>query len=939
MGLAFGVLGALEVRRDGEPLPLPSARQRTVLAALLVHVGRPVPVDALVEAAWADLPPARPRAALQTVVSRLRGVLGAAAVRGGPAGYRLAVPQAALDAARFDALLARAAVAPAREALELLDAALALWRGRAYAEFAGHDFARAEAVRLDELRLAAVEDRAALLLELGDPPAAVAALEPFCGEHPLRDRARGLLMTALYGTGRATDALAQYRDHRRHLAEELGLEPPPTLRELEQRILRHEVPAPPRPSAPPWLVTDAAFLGREDDLRALVAAVTAQRLVTITGVGGVGKTRLAAEALPALTARLGLPATVVELAGVTAAQVEVAIASALAVGPTGGDVGGVVREYLSITRLLLVLDNCEHVLGGVQRFVGDVLRRCAGVRVLATSRQRIGLTAEQVLPLAPLDEPAASRLFADRARRVRPTFALPAVAPAVTEVCRLLDGLPLAIELAATRAATLGVDPLRARLDGALDLLAGDDRSLRATLDWSYELLGERERALLAALAVFEAEFDLDAAEQVGVPLGCVPVAATLSGLVDASLVTARPAAGELRYRLLVIVRGFARERLTASGAERDVRRAHARWVRWLAQQAAGAVVGHAGAAAWSRLEGATANVRAACDWALDAGEGALAGEITGPLVLAAVHRRLPPELLDVVHRAARDPAAPVLARAGAAFAAMWQGDLGAAERAARVELASARTVDERYLTLSTLSVVTLYRGDHEAARRWSRELLAVDALAPARRSSAHATLALVACYGGEGSAARRHLADAEAAAEAAGSDAYRSFTAYAAAEVTAAEDLPAAVPLLVAAARDAGRVGAEFPAGLATTALVAALTRLGRGIEARDLVGPLLDRWLRLGTWPQLWTTLRIVAELLVRHDRPEPAVLLLAAADRAPTAPAVTGEDRERCARLIATARARVGPRALDELDALAAVLPRAQVVDRARAAVSDL
>lgn len=264
---------------------------------------------------------------------------------------------------------------------------------------------------------------------------------------------------------------------------------------------------------------------------------------------------------------------------------------------------------------------------------------------------------------------------------------------------------------------------------------------------------------------------------------------------------------------------------------------------------------------------------------------------------------------------------------------------LDVAERAALAELANARSADDRFLTLTTLSVVALHRGEHDAARRRSGRLLAIDNLPLARRSTAYATLALVASYRGDRAGTDRHLAAAEAAAEAACSDAYRSFVGYTGAEVTAADDLHAAVPLLATAAREADRVGAEFPAGLATTALVAALTRLGRGTEARDLVGPLLDRWLRLATWPQLWTTVRILAELFAQHDRPEHAALLLAAADRAPTAPAVTGEDVERYARLTARVRSRVGPRALTRVDALAAMLPRAQVVDRARAAVAEL
>lgn len=291
------------------------------------------------------------------------------------------------------------------------------------------------------------------------------------------------------------------------------------------------------------------------------------------------------------------------------------------------------------------------------------------------------------------------------------------------------------------------------------------------------------------------------------------------------------------------------------------------------------------------------------------------------------------------MHRVAEHPAAGVLARAGGAYTAMVAGDLDAAENDARVALSEARTVDERFLVVLTLSVITLYRGTHDASRRWCGDLLDIDGLTLARRSCGHSGMALAACYDGDLVEARRHAAAGLAAAEAAGADAYRAFASYTAAEIAAADDLTAAVPLLAEAARDADGVRARFPAGLATTALVAALTRLGRGREALDLVGPLLDRWLRLATWPQLWTTLRILAELLDEHERPETAALLLAAADTAPSAPAVTGEDVDRYGRLSASVRGRVGSRALEKIDALAAVLSRAQVVERARAAVDEL
>lgn len=249
--LSYGVLGPLEIRRDRTVVPLPSSRQRAVLAALLVHAGRPVPADVLVEAAWGDELPAHPRPALHTLLSRLRGLLGTDAIRGEPAGYRLVVDPDVVDAARFEALHRQARDAPARPARELLEQALALWRGPAYAEFADRDFASAEAVRLDELRVACVEDLAEVRIEAGEAGAALPALVALVGEHPLRERARGLLMTARYRAGRVSEALDTFHKYRTVLADELGLDPSPAIRDLHQRILSHDVPAgaPARPVA------------------------------------------------------------------------------------------------------------------------------------------------------------------------------------------------------------------------------------------------------------------------------------------------------------------------------------------------------------------------------------------------------------------------------------------------------------------------------------------------------------------------------------------------------------------------------------------------------------------------------------------------------------------------------------------------------------------
>ncbi len=942
-----------------------------MLAALLVHAGRPVPGDVLIEAAWGDNLPAHPRPALHTLLSRLRGLLGVDAIHGEPGGYRLAVGPDAVDAARFEAWHRQARDAPAQQARELLERALALWRGPAYTEFADRSFARAEAIRLDELQLACVEDLAEVRIEVGEATAALPALGALVEEHPLRERARGLLMTARYRAGRVSEALESFHEYRTVLADELGLDPSPALRSLHQRILSHDVPADAlvRPGAEMpgdarWPVFHTTMVGRQDEAAALLTLAAEHRLVTVTGAGGVGKTRLVAEAAPTLGGHLALPVTLVELATVDGDRVDLTIATALAVGPAAGDARQAVLDYLSVVPALLVLDNCEHVLRQVRSFAQAALRRCPGLRIVATSRHRIGLPAEQLLPLEPLATPdayspdatltAAVRLFADRARRVRPGFVLTdAVVPAVGELCRRLDGLPLAIELAATRAATLGVEPLRERLDSSLDLLddggQARERSLRAVLDWSYRLLDEPDRMLLAALAVFEGEFDLDAAEQAAADVVDRPVAVGLAHLVDASLVVAPGAGDTFGYRLLHIVRTFARERLAESGAESQVRAAHARWVRTVVRAAAEAARGQGapvGSTPTAEVNASAASVQAAVGWALQAGESELAADIAHALMLLASARwQLRMDLIDVVRQIARHPsvqespaAAPRAAAAGA-FAATQVGDLETGEQAARAALDSATGADERFLALLAVGIVTLYRGDHNTSRRAWQDLLAIPELPLVGHVNGHASLALIACYDGELGEARTHAARAIATAEATGGKTALAFARYAAAEVAAAEDLATAVPLLTSAAGEADQAGFDFTAGLVSTALLAALTRLDRTAEALDVLGPLLERWLRLAAWPQLWTTLRILAELLARNGLPEEAALLLVAADRAPSAPAVAGTHAVRYTRLAEALREQVSSHAHEKIAILADLLPRTAVVDRARAVVADL
>ncbi|MEU8362005.1 BTAD domain-containing putative transcriptional regulator [Nonomuraea sp. NPDC048882] len=629
--LRFEVLGPLRVvAGDGSPVRVAEPKVRALLADLLAHGGGPVPADRLIDDLWGARPTRNPAGTLQARVSELRRALGGAGtVVLGPAGYRLAACDS--DAGRFAALVARRSGDPAARAAEL-EEALGLWRGPAYAEFADDGFARAEAARLEELRLGALEEQAELRLTLGE----LVDLGDLVARHPLRERLVAAHMTALYRGGRQSEALSAYGELRGRLSEELGVDPSPRLAALHQAILRQEpgLGGAPRTNLPAPLTE---LIGREGDLAEVGALLAASRLVTLTGPGGVGKTRLA------LAAAANVPAPadgvwLVELAG--AADPAEALAAVLgvrddAVAPRGGrdsttaaraDVtggsgdgaapfrvrgeasGSMVERLggvLAGKRVLIVLDNCEHLVEAVAGLVSRLLRVAPGLRVLATGQEPLGVTGERVRVVEPLPEAEAVRLFTARAD-------VPAD-ETVAAVCRRLDGIPLALELAATRVRALGVRELAARLDDRFRLLNAGmrdaparQRTLRAMIDWSWELLGDAERVVLRRLAVHADGCTLEAAEEVCAEPG-VDVLDTLARLVDRSLVVRVEGP---RYRLLESVAAYCVERLREAGEHDRIRDRHARYYTALAARAD---LRGPGQREWlARLDAESANLRLA---------------------------------------------------------------------------------------------------------------------------------------------------------------------------------------------------------------------------------------------------------------------------------------------------------------------------------------
>lgn len=601
----IGYLGPLEVRDGARVVEVPGRRLRALLARLAVDVGRPVPVGALSAAVWAGAEPADPVNALQSLVSRLRRTLGAGVtVAQVPGGYVLRADPADVDGERFARLVERghdelAAGSPAA-AQDTLAAALACWRGEPLADDTSAD-ALATRARLAALRERAEVDRLAAALELGRATEVLAGVEVLLARHPLREDLVLLRLRALVHLGRPADALAAYEATRRELADTLGADPSPRLRAVHAELLD---PAATGPAATNLRAPVTSFVGREADAARVGALLRAGRLVTVVGTGGAGKTRLATEVARGLVGEVPGGVWFVELAPVADGEgVALAVLDGLGVREVAlleqradrprASARERVLGLLAARECLLVLDNCEHVVDAAADLVAEVLGRCPGVRVLATSREPLGVDGEALVPLAPLVVPGADaaaldapavRLLLDRAAAAGAVLELDApTLAAVVEVVRRLDGLPLAIELAAARLRVLPVAEVAARLSDRFRLLTGGrrtavarHRTLRAVVAWSWELLAEDERAVAERFAVFGAGAGVAAVAAVcGLPDEAA-AEDVLTALVDKSLLVVERRGGATRFRMLETLREYGLERLTEAGAVAAVRRAHA---------------------------------------------------------------------------------------------------------------------------------------------------------------------------------------------------------------------------------------------------------------------------------------------------------------------------------------------------------------------------
>jgi predicted ATPase/DNA-binding SARP family transcriptional activator/Tfp pilus assembly protein PilF len=804
----FRILGSVEAEDNGLTLDLGGLRERTLLARLLLSANQAVSADRLADDLWSGNPPPHSTATLRVYISRLRRVLGpqSGVLTTQPAGYQLNIAEDQLDAARFERLIAAAeaetAAGRAEAAATTLREALDLWRGPALSDVADMGFAATDASRLEEAKLTALEHRVEADLACGRHASLVAELDGLAAAHPLRERLTGQRILALYRCGRQAEALTAYAELRDRLTEELGIDPSPDLRRLHERILRqdpgldwhpaqdaaHDVraaapageasPPPPaengradgavaarQPEAAPLagLPTETtSFVGREAELDTIEELLRLSRLVTLTGPGGCGKSRLAIRSGAQASARYPDGVWLVELAPVIRPDLVVpAVALVLAAREEPGrTLLASVTARLRDAEALLIVDNCEHVIDAAAEMIATLLRGCPRLRILATSQTRLGVPGEATWPVPPLTVPAPDvrdpdaaaeaesvRLFCDRAALASPGFSLTEQnAAAVSDICRQLDGIPLAVELAAARIRALTAAQLSARLGNRFRLLTGGSRAglprhrtLEAAIEWSYDLLSETEQVCFRRMAVFAGGCTMDAVEAV-CPDEALPLDAifeTVTALIDRSLLTTEERFGTMRYGMLESIHQYALGQLDVAGEATAVRGRHLAWLLEFANEAD--LAGPDQAAWLDLLDAERDNFRAGLEWSLAPPDRnpdrdpALALALTGALAPFWLVRG-PVAVARASLEAALTAAGPgadrrlrAIALDGAGQLASVQADPAAQEACQRESLAIWRELGDDVQiasSLGDLGSVAHIQGEYSAAQAMYTEAL-----------------------------------------------------------------------------------------------------------------------------------------------------------------------------------------------------------------------
>jgi predicted ATPase/DNA-binding SARP family transcriptional activator len=899
--MEFRILGPLEVTTGGVARSLGGPKPRALLATLLLNRGTVVSSDRLVTAAWGNTPPRDAAGALQAYVSRLRAVLDPTAsgllLHRAP-GYVLDVPDDDLDAAVFTNLVSRglrlAESGERQDAVAALGTALELWRGETLAEFdAAYIDPDGHLARLHELWLVATEERSQALVRLGRSREVVPELESLVQRFPNRERLAVVLMEALYGDGRQADALSVYQHLRSYLVDELGVEPSEPTRRAHLQVLNQDAALATSDTNPPTNLSGSRteLVGRAEDVAQVANALRRSSLVTLTGVGGVGKSRLALEVAAHERPRFADGTWWCELAPLRAGgRVTQAVATALRVQQRQGlTLEETLVEYLGDRSLLLVLDNCEHVLAEAVPLVDRLLSYCPRVVILATSRETLFTEGEQVWPVEPLSTEDARHLFAQRARAARPTATADLDdATSVEEICRRLDGLPLAIELAAARTRAMSSKEVLRRLDDER-LLARESRtgharqnSLAATIEWSYELLTPAEQELFVRLSVFAGSAHLEAVHAVCGEETWAESATLdlLTALADKSMVVVATGSDDTRYRVLELLGAYGRARVPADGA---LARRHAAYFAHLAEQAAQGALGP-DEERWIRRTLPDAdNLHTAFEWAFSNGDGDLTLRL-GAALTEVLQLRLGYEAAAGAERAL-DLATPdhplYVAIVGAAARGAW--NLGDFDRARRLaELAEGRVPPTGTARIAypgdVLADVALYAGDVETTMAHYSA-----AVAAARAEDDPLRLVWALYYVAICHAVRRNPAlgvpvaeESLEIAELTANPTARSMARYALGIVLKKSDPQRALSLFDEAARLAASVENFWWRGIAL--MEAASTRAVHADPldaARDFI-EVLDHWQRTGDQTQQWLNLRYVVRLLVRLGSDEDAVTL---------------------------------------------------------------
>ncbi|WP_160112720.1 BTAD domain-containing putative transcriptional regulator [Mycobacterium sp. 3519A] len=894
------MLGPLEAFADGTDVTPTSPNQRTVLAVLAAHPGQHVRTDTLIDALWGHDPPPTAERTLRSYVSRLRAAVGSRIVasRGG---FCLDTSDIRLDSIEFERLVASAKPLAPAAAADTLRSALALWHGPAFGEFAELDTVCAQARALEQLRIGAREQLAAALQKAGDFAAAGAEAEALLAELPLDEGAWEILIRALSGGGRTAEALEAYRRAYDTLSA-VGLEPSERLRQAQRDAFDAKPAAPPRPVV---VTPNEGLVGRDDDLAALARLVDRCNLVTVVGPGGVGKTTLAREVARRRAPSHSGGVRVVELAAVTdASAVPDVVVTALGLTSDGGAPLTALRRVRSMD-LVVLLDNCEHVLDAVCDVLQAVLpSEPSPLRVVATSRELLGMPGEHAWPLAPLDcsgpDSPAQRFFARQADAVRPGTVTASDSAAVTTIVRRLDGLPLAIELAAAQVAALGIEDLAEQIDSSLEAQLGGlarrggeprHRTLRAAIEWSERLLPHDAREALVDWTVFAGAVRRSDAQAV---LQVAPD--VIDELARRSLLSVEVRSGRTYYTMLKTVRS------AVGPPSEDAERRHLKHFAAAAEQAATALRTAEEPAAHRRIVELIDELRLAHTRARSIDVE------TSVQMSTALHwfgvSRLHTEVLGWAAKlqplVADRPDLRAAVDSSVAYLHVIAEQLDVAHRLADGALADASDDQTRCRALEVLADCALFTGDLEAARSWSSELVTV-----ARRARdvyyeavGRYVVVMSLAYGGEHDAARKHRVELDRRfAKGAVSPTLQSWLAYLKGETVLDADPATASAAFTRAIELADSAGSTYVGGVARVSAITLRSRTAATPDVLPLYVDVIERWLDAGSWSYLLTTMRNLVPTLTELGEYVAAVQALGAVTRPEQTPTY-GRERERLA-----------------------------------------